>query len=104
MRPLVDKCCALAGVLFFSVAACAIASQSDFRARAGEARSGTRAAVHAVKCLGGVLNQDPAANYLAAGDYPTQAAAPAGGHGVVICGDRIPPFIPVGLRPMRPLK
>jgi hypothetical protein len=104
MRPLVDNFCALAGVFFLSVAACAFASQSASGARADEARSGTRVAVHAVKCLGGVLNQDPAANYLAAGDYPEQAAAPAGGHGVVICGDRIPPFIPSGPWPARPLK
>ncbi|MGD1036791.1 MAG: hypothetical protein ABR878_06265 [Roseiarcus sp.] len=90
MRPLVDSFCALAGVLVFSVAACASESQLDIHARTNE---GVRAARFAVNCLGGVLNEDPAVNYLTVGDYPAQAAAPRGARRVFVCGDRIPPFI-----------
>jgi hypothetical protein len=94
MRPLVDCFFALAGVLFFGVAACAAESQSDLRARVDEARSRTHNAPHTVTCLGGVLNEDPAVNYLTLGDYPAQPAPPSGRRRIVICGDRIPPFIP----------
>jgi len=90
MRPLVVDFCALAGVLFFGVAISASEAQASPRARADEAGS----APHAVMCLGGVLNEDPGASYLAVGDYPAQAA-PAGGRRAFVCGDRIPSFIPL---------
>lgn len=90
MRPLVVNFCALAGVFVFAVAACASETRANPRSPADEARSAPRA----VKCLGGVLNEDPAASYLAVGDYPAQAAAPAGGRRAFVCGDRIPSFIP----------
>ena len=93
MRPLVDSFYALAGVLFFCLAPCAAESQLAGHARADEARADMRAPLHPAKCLGGVLNEDPMVNYLTVGDYPAQAAAPAGWRRVFVCGDRIPPFI-----------
>ena len=49
-------------------------------------------------CLGGVLNDRDAGNYLTAADYPAFAALTAGLRRIFICGDSIPSFLPSSQR------
>ena len=55
-------------------------------------------AVPSVACLGGVLNDRDAGNYLTAADYPAFAALTAGLRRIFICGDSIPSFLPSSQR------
>ena len=50
-------------------------------------------AVPSVACLGGILNERDAANYLTAADFPAFAALTEGLRRIFICGDSIPSFL-----------
>ena len=103
MRPFIVSFCALAGVLSFTMGAYAAGHHVkkhpaqkrvdshvlDSRAQKDVARLN---ALHRAGCLGGILNEDPAVNYLTLGDYPAYATAP-GERRTFICGDKKPPFV-----------
>ena len=55
-------------------------------------------AVASPACLGGVLNDRDAGNYLTSADYPGFAALTAGLRRFFICGDSIPPILPSSQR------
>jgi hypothetical protein len=82
------------GVLVFTVAAFA-AGEMDVRAHAAKVGADAGTARRAVACLGGVLSGDATGSYLTLSDYPAQSEVLLGRRRTVVCGDKIPPFIPL---------
>jgi hypothetical protein len=91
MRPSLHGLCTVAAFVMVSSSppAAGVALATIHKTQAA-----TPAATHSVACLGGVLNERDAGDYLAAADYPAFAALTAGLRRIFICGDSIPSFLP----------
>jgi len=94
MRPFLDGLCAVAAVVVLGGAAPANSAATLVHNMRAEAPAPTPS----VACLGGVLNERDASNYLTAADYPAFAALTAGLRRIFICGDSIPAFLPSSQR------
>jgi len=90
MRPFLDGLCAVAAVVIVGGSAPADSASTLIHKTRAEASTPT----HSVACLGGVLNERDASDYLTAADYPAFAALTAGLRRIFICGDSIPFFLP----------
>ena len=90
MRPLLDGFCAVAAVVIVGGSASAGSASTLVQ----ETRAEAPAPTHSAACLGGVLNERDASDYLTAADYPAFAALTTGLRRIFICGDSIPSLLP----------
>ncbi|MGA2495136.1 MAG: hypothetical protein ABSF67_19715 [Roseiarcus sp.] len=95
MRRFLDGLCVV--VAFVIVGASPLAADSAWAA-VHKTEAAAPVAAPSVACLGGVLNDRDASDYLTAADYPAFAALTAGLRRIFICGDSIPSFLPSSQR------
>jgi len=95
MRRLLDGFCVVAA--FAVVGASPLAADSALAA-VHKTEATAPAAAPSIACLGGVLNERDASDYLTAADYPAFAALTASLRRIFICGDSIPSFLPSSRR------
>lgn len=95
MRRFLDGLCVVAALAI--VGASALATDSAWAA-VHKPGAATLDSAPSVACLGGVLNERDASDYLTAADYPAFAALTVVLRRLFICGDSIPSFLPPSQR------
>jgi hypothetical protein len=96
MRPFLDGVCALA--IAVAIAGGSAAAANSEWTPVDKGRAAAPIPARSAACLGGVLNERDASNYLTVADYPAFAALTTDLLRVFICGDSIPPFLPANQR------